>query len=520
MGNERATLALALSLMACSADMAYRGTDGDTDYYSEGDGAWGDTDGGADSWSPPTDEAPPEQEETLLLLEPAQAQGYVLMTNPDRATISRLDPQGLGTLTTSLGTAPVQLMASHDEQTLLTLQPIENALTLIDPLTLEVEKITIRSHMNRMVQSQDDRWVGMWHYASDSAAFDNASGAVSYNEISLVDRTTNSHFPMVVGFRPTSLHFTEDGSRLLAVSNAHAAILDLSTSPPTADLLPIADPLDPPLIQEVLLDPTGQWAYILLFGQDDLTLIDLSTQDVLSLPVPAGPTDIDLTADGTELVVVSRDAATITTLPSDAPWDTPHEVGLPGGEPFGLVELNPMGPSVLYTTTDATEKWATWDRTDDSFVTYLLNKPIRAVRITPNGETVLFDHSADDLASGNTPAPYAGRPGLGILRLDSGLGNHLVLMNDLLRWAVSADSRFAFTLQERTKAVQQINLQSLVHDDIGLPSVPEWLGTLDGDPLTLWVSQRHNLGRITFYGPDTQDLSTITGFELNSEIEE
>jgi len=30
----------------------------------------------------------------------------------------------------------------------------------------------------------------------------------------------------------------------------------------------------------------------------------------------------------------------------------------------------------------------------------------------------------------------------------------------------------------------------------------------------------YNLGRITFYGPDTQDLSTITGFELNSEIEE
>ena len=34
-----------------------------------------------------------------------------------------------------------------------------------------------------------------------------------------------------------------------------------------------------------------------------------------------------------------------------------------------------------------------------------------------------------------------------------------------------------------------------------------------------WASQAHELGRLSFYDPDAASLDTITGFELNSEIE-
>ena len=41
----------------------------------------------------------------------------------------------------------------------------------------------------------------------------------------------------------------------------------------------------------------------------------------------------------------------------------------------------------------------------------------------------------------------------------------------------------------------------------------------DGDSPQAWVSQEHDLGRISFFDPDEGTLETITGFELNSEIE-
>jgi hypothetical protein len=45
------------------------------------------------------------------------------------------------------------------------------------------------------------------------------------------------------------------------------------------------------------------------------------------------------------------------------------------------------------------------------------------------------------------------------------------------------------------------------------------LDIADGDEPKAWVSQEHPLGRISFFDPDDTSLETITGFELNSEIE-
>ena len=41
----------------------------------------------------------------------------------------------------------------------------------------------------------------------------------------------------------------------------------------------------------------------------------------------------------------------------------------------------------------------------------------------------------------------------------------------------------------------------------------------DNDEPPAWVSQDHPLGRISFFDPDDASLETLTGFELNSGIE-
>jgi hypothetical protein len=42
----------------------------------------------------------------------------------------------------------------------------------------------------------------------------------------------------------------------------------------------------------------------------------------------------------------------------------------------------------------------------------------------------------------------------------------------------------------------------------------------DGDVPYAWVSQEHELGRISFYDPDDGAFETLTGFELNAAIED
>jgi hypothetical protein len=64
----------------------------------------------------------------------------------------------------------------------------------------------------------------------------------------------------------------------------------------------------------------------------------------------------------------------------------------------------------------------------------------------------------------------------------------------------------------------QFNFDSLIHEEIELKSNAEDLGVLPGRP-TVYISQTHDLGRISFYDTDSGEVQTITGFELNAAIE-
>jgi len=64
-----------------------------------------------------------------------------------------------------------------------------------------------------------------------------------------------------------------------------------------------------------------------------------------------------------------------------------------------------------------------------------------------------------------------------------------------------------------------LNFDTLIHDEIQLKSNPVHLGTLL-DTQTAYISQEHHLGRISFFHPEEFDLQTITGFELNANIEQ
>ena len=72
--------------------------------------------------------------------------------------------------------------------------------------------------------------------------------------------------------------------------------------------------------------------------------------------------------------------------------------------------------------------------------------------------------------------------------------------------------------------LEVLDYVTLLPDEIPLKSDPVYVGVLppldgSGEEPPAWVSQDHELGRISFYEPETGTLETITGFELNAAIE-
>ena len=78
--------------------------------------------------------------------------------------------------------------------------------------------------------------------------------------------------------------------------------------------------------------------------------------------------------------------------------------------------------------------------------------------------------------------------------------------------------KYWFLYHGRSTLFGDVGYQTLVPSEVRLPSVPVHLGSLP-DTNTAFVSQEHNLGRISFFDTDVGELQTITGFELNSAID-
>ena len=85
-------------------------------------------------------------------------------------------------------------------------------------------------------------------------------------------------------------------------------------------------------------------------------------------------------------------------------------------------------------------------------------------------------------------------------------------------FASTPDGKIGFFILENQPYLELINYETFVPSEINLPSIPVHLGTLP-DTNTAFVSQEHDLGRLSFFNTDEDELKTITGFELNSAIE-
>lgn len=509
-------VALALSTISCS-ELSFASKDeagGDAAYdYGDSDA---DTDSDSDADSDGYD---PEDENDFLKLKPATTNVYVFVANPDRNTVTRVKVPELEVITTTVGISPTVVQTTSDYSKAVTFNAGSDNVSIIDAETLEVTNVDVRDDFNQMKMSPDGVWVACYHDSAIDDEYADDGGAQSFNEVSFVNTVSREHFPMVVGFNPRDVQFTEDGGLAVVVSDAYLALIDLTQNELTPDRIAISDDLiDPPEAEEVLLDPAGAYAIVRQFGTDSLLLVDLVTQDVEEILTGNTPTDLDVTPDGTQAVAVARGSNELWIYDLASPTDAAQVVDLPEGYLFGSVLMSPDSTKgLLYSTASGEAIYASWDRATDDVQVYGLVKPVGSVGVSPTGGTALIFHPKDN-GDIDSESEYYNHYALTMIDLGDFFANPIRLPGEPTGYANTDSGAYGYFIMDGQSYLEVLDYNTLLYEEITLKSQPAYVGVLP-ESETAYASQEHDLGRISFYDAETGTLQTITGFELNNGIE-
>ena len=524
------TLTLTLALATACSDYEMSGsydydatdTDGWGDAYEDSEAS--DTEAEEDD-----DDLPPEEaDDDFLAMMPSYTDTYVFIANPGRNTVTRVNVYTLEVDTTPVGNNPTAVETTPDYTAAVVFNEDDDTVSIIDADTLDTVTVDVRANLNTLEMAPDGDWVGLYHdMDAEDDEEDESGGVQAYNEFSLVNVETGTHFAYAVGFNPTDVQFTPDGSLCVVVSDAYLAVFDLTGDEPDYSSIKIAeDTIDPPVAQEVVISPDGTYAWVRQFGGEaTLIVVDLIERTYEEIETGAQPTDLDLDPEGTYAVAVARGSHELWIYDVADPYVATAVLDLPDEVTLGSIAFDPIGnQAILYTTASATSAYAHWDLATDEITLEGLVKPIDTLSITPSGESMLVFHTLEDAEDAETGTPWYGHYALTLIDLTDHRPNPMQLPGEPLGYAHAEDGSAGYFIMDGEPYLEILDYGTLLYDELELHSNPVYVGvlpSLDGGPeAPAYVSQEHDLGRISFYHPSDGTLETITGFELNSEIED
>jgi DNA-binding beta-propeller fold protein YncE len=497
--------------------------------YAGADERNGDDDDGLGENDPnaPADGAdedpPPENEDEFLTTEPRGTDVYVFIANPARDTLTRINAYTREITTIEVGDEPTQVVVSSDYLRAVSFNAGSDSVSIVDVNTSEVTELPVREDFNFLQMSPDGRWVVAFFNASLFDASFDVQGVRSFTEVSFVDTMEKTVTSFSVGFNPKEVRFANASRTAVVVSDQFLTVADLTTDPIELSLIDLgADPIDPPVAAEVEVTPDGAHAFVRYVGRDAIQLVDLETGDLDDLDGGLDPSDMDLSPDGAEVIVVARESKELRIFETADPLAAPRVLATPPDSTLGSLVLSADNRTgLLFTTAVAEDRLTFWDRDTDALVERGLVKPVDAIAVSPDGGSALIVHSLAD--ADGVPDVFTDRYALTVVNLETWLTNPVALESRPTRWTTSNDGRYSLFVMENNRNVGVVDYATRLVDDVTVPSVPVHVGMMPledtAESALGWVSQEHELGRISFLRPSDLSVETVTGFELNSAIE-
>ena len=471
-------------------------------------------------------QAPPEQELESSFQAPVATGNYVWTANPSSGRVAYINATTLQVQVVEAGNAPTFLAAlpdAHDDVAIV-LNVLSHDATVLRAKsdgTLSTLTLPVPPSGNAWAVSSQGRWATAW---TDARRIDSPDPLDGYQDIAVLDLASGAEksTALTVGYRPMALGYDDLGTKLFAVTDDGVSVVALGgAAPAMVKNVPLSDdPLEDPSTRDVSITPDGGYALVRREGEPVVGVVSLSTGTRVDVTLPAAVTDLDLSFDGTVAAAVIRDTGQVALLP------IPQIVAAPDGYTLFQVEgvvvgsvsfasASPTG--VLYTNAVSSDVVTVFDGSAATPQprSILLHAPVLAVFPTPEGGHALVLHH-DLGANSSYPAamsvvPIAAELPSKIVGLDAPASSVAIGLDGAHALvATGDDSNTAYRLVVA-------HMPSLQIETYELASQPIAAGIVEGANQG-YVAQKHPDGRITFVNFASDEVRTLTGFELASEV--
>jgi len=490
-------------------------------------------------------EPPPEVEYEIGA--PVSSLRFIYVAMPELDALAKIDGATLAVSSLHVGEAPTVIATAPGSDTAVALDSVNGTATVIRPTVDADLKVTLPTlpHLNQLVIDPTGRYAVSWFdlnkAVAEAGGLDFVDQIGSFQDVTVLDLTPGEEHAvdLTVGFRPREVEFDAAGTRAYVVTEDGISVIDLAEAtgqgPSIVPPIPVtADPFADPETIEVDIVSTGNYAVVREHGLAQIRVLSLAGADAGQswvLTLPSEPSDIDLAPDGTRAYAVLREAFALAVIdiPGDALAPDGVELVDLGTELVGSLILSRDGTTgVLFTNAFLEERLTVieLDQLGYPFHTYPLQKSIRHVQLSPNGDKALVIHAKEPGNPGDATTfdDYIDMSyGYSVFDLGEGFAKLQITPVDPGSFAFPDSAPLAYLILDGGDAegavaeVQTIELDTGVVRTTELGSPPSNVGVLPNAG-NAFVSQRHPLGRVSFIDIDSGEVRTITGFDLNSRI--
>ncbi|MBN1607088.1 MAG: hypothetical protein JW940_10680 [Polyangiaceae bacterium] len=538
-------------------------------------------DPGASSGGSSTGGLPEEVEDVPEFELPHAGQHYVYAVNPDRDSVAVIDATTLAIHSVDAGDEPkfLQTLAGEDAAIVLNVKSEDATVIRTSKGKSTTASVDVAADSNAIAVAADGRHALVYFDAEHATSNSTQLESQSVSVLTLApgeDRATTTS----VGFRPSAVYFSDDGSRAFVITEDGVSILNLDEidagQSAIAHTVSVSGSFDVRAL-DVSVTRDGQYALAREQGGDILRLVDLDSGDSFQLDVtpivaaarpdepnaddgsagapaaagapsagsagsdgsPAGGgtaqpepdpvlvTDVDLSPDNTFAVAAVRSDGLILKIPIPAGFQDPQTEVIAYRVDAGIIGSATLPPdaktALLYTTADSEESHISLlDFETSALRTIDLHKSVQSVAVASDGKTALVVHQK---LEGN-PADAADEQtrrersyGYSVVNLETGFARLVLTQSEVMAFTLPEGSDSLFVLLGKPWQVQHMPFDSFVPENLSLASEPLSIGAVPASK-RIFVGQKHADGRITFIDWDTMEMTSVTGFELNSEIQE
>jgi hypothetical protein len=495
----------------------------------------------------PADNKPPEQKTPVAGPPPAATPHDLFTLAPSDGLAIRISAKDLSIEAIALGGTPSTVVAFPGIDRALVLNPGNAQLQILDatgtsPPT-QLQNVTLSRHPDVLTFSPDGTWA-VANTDPNSTPADGEEGVITLahfppanGQVQLYDRA--------VGYRVTDVFFRSGlggaTQSAVVVSKAEVAFIDLSGNTPPALPPRLALPASASAdlgARNVVATADGRFVFVRSFTAPQITAIDVDQQQIETLTLSDIPTDLQASPSGGSLVAILRATAQVAifALPAgllDGGMPTLIDAGFNAGQiSFPPATDGGVGDfGLLYTNADPSFDLARLDLGTNRVTYYpgVVQKLIQAVGIAPDGKSAVVVHRPDLNSTATDPYDRAVAADQGYSMFDMASTTA-----QLRRTSGVPVSAFAFLPQggwasvalrddsHTVYSIDAIDLSRLLIGNVGLASPPDFIGALPpspGEDPKVWITQAFSGGRVSFLDLPNQSLQTVTGFELNSLIQ-